>query len=117
MSRRIGKMEAQLFAYAQLRNLLVLRSGDLLNPLGLTMKQEGELLDRLNRAGMIAQVQHRLYLLPERLPLGGKWSPDDTMVLHALITGQRGAYQVSGQAAFNFHGFDDQIPNSDRCIQ
>jgi len=51
MSRRIGKMEAQLFAYAQLRNLLVLRSGDLLEPLVLTEKQERELLDRLNRAG------------------------------------------------------------------
>jgi predicted transcriptional regulator of viral defense system len=111
MSRRIGKIEAQLFAYALLRNLLVLRSGDLLEPLGLTKKQERELLDRLNRAGMIAQVQRGLYLLPERLPLGGKWSPDDAQVLHALITEQHGTYQVSGQAAFNFHGFDDQMPN------
>jgi predicted transcriptional regulator of viral defense system len=104
-------MEAQLFAYAQLRNLLVLRSGDLLEPLGLTKKQEREMLDRLNRAGMIAQVQRGMYLLPERLPLGGKWSPDEAQVLHALITEQRGGYQVSGQAAFNFHGFDDQMPN------
>jgi len=111
MSRRIGKMEAQLFAYTQLRNLLVLRSGDLLEALGLTKKQERELLDRLNRAGMIAQVQRGLYLLPERLPLGGKWSPDEARVLHALITGQQGTYQVSGQAAFNFYGFDDQMPN------
>ncbi len=104
-------MEAQLFAYGQMRNLQVLRSGDLLEPLGLTKKQERELLDRLNRSGMIAQVQRGLYLLPERLPLGGRWSPDEAQVLHALITEQQGGYQVSGQAAFNFHGFDDQMPN------
>lgn len=104
-------MEAQLFAYSQMRGLQLIRSGDLLQPLRISKKQERELLDRLNRAGLIAQVQRGLYLIPPRLPLGGKWSPDEALALKALITAQGGAYQICGPSAFNFHGFDDQIPN------
>ena len=38
---------------------------------------------------MIAQVRRGLYLVPERLPLGGKWSPDEILALNTLIEDAR----------------------------
>lgn len=110
MKKRLGQLEQQLFAFVQLRKLRTLRTGDLSGPLQITTKQERELLSRLSRAGMIAQVRRGLYLVPERLPLGGRWSPDEGLALNALIDAQKGRYQVCGPNAFNRYGFDEQVP-------
>jgi len=110
MKKRLGQMEQQLFAFVQLRKIRVLRTGDLTGPLQITKKQERELLSRLARAGMIAQVRRGLYLVPERLPLGGRWSPDDGLALNALFDAQKGRYQICGPNAFNRYGFDEQVP-------
>lgn len=110
MKKRLGQLEQQLFAFVQLRKLRTLRTGDLSGPLQITTKQERELLSRLSRAGMIAQVRRGLYLVPERLPLGGRWSPDEGLALNALFDAQKGRYQVCGPNAFNRYGFDEQVP-------
>ena len=60
---------------------------------------------------MIARVRPGFYLVPERLPLGGSWSPDETLALNTLIRDRKGRYQICGPNAFNRYGFDDQIPN------
>lgn len=62
MKKRLGRLEQQLFAYVQLRKLRALRKGDLSGPLQITAKQERELLSRLSRADMIAQVRRVLVL-------------------------------------------------------
>ena len=54
MKRRLGNLERQLLAYAQLRKVRELRTGDLSRPLGITAKQERELYSRLARAQLIA---------------------------------------------------------------
>jgi predicted transcriptional regulator of viral defense system len=59
---------------------------------------------------MIARVRRGLYLLPPRLPLGGKWSPDEILALNTLIKDSRGRYQICGPNAFNRYGFDEQVP-------
>jgi predicted transcriptional regulator of viral defense system len=110
MKKRLGRLEQQLFAYVQLRKLGILRTGDLSGPLQITTKQERELLSRLSRAGMIAQVRRGLYLVPERLPLGGRWSPDEGLALNTLFDAQKGRYQICGPNAFNRYGFDEQVP-------
>ena len=110
MKRALGNLERQLFAYAQMRKLRALRTRDLTGPLGISGKQERELLNRLAKAGMIAQVRRGLYLVPPRLPLGGKWSPDETLVLDTLMDDRQGRYQICGPNTFNRYGFDDQIP-------
>jgi len=46
MARRLGNLERQLLAYAQLRNLREIRTGDLTGPLSISSKQERELLSR-----------------------------------------------------------------------
>ncbi len=98
-------------AYVQMRELRMVRSGDLQRPLKLSPQQEQALLSRMNRRSMIAQVRRGLYLVPSKLPLGGVWTPDEASVLAALTADKQGRYQVTGPSAFNRYGFDEQIPS------
>jgi len=59
---------------------------------------------------MIAQVRRGLYLVPERLPLGGRWSPDEGLALNTLFDAINGRYQICGPNAFNRYDFDEQVP-------
>src|SRR3972149_8100371 len=111
MNRRLGNLERQLLAYAQMRGPRELRTGDLIEPLGITGKPERELLSRMKRSGLIAQVKRGLYLTPGQLPLGGKWTPDEALALNTLMQDKKGRYQISGPNAFNRYGFDEQVPN------
>lgn len=104
-------MEAQLLAYCQLRGLATVRTGDLTGPLRVTGKQERELLSRMARAGLIAKVKRGLYLVPPSLPLGGVWSPDFGLAINTLMEDRLAMYQVCGPNAFNYYGFDQQVPN------
>ena len=110
MKRKLGLLETQLFAYVQMRKVRTLSTGDLRGPLRISAKQERELLSRLSRSGLIAQVRRGLYLVPERLPLGGKWSPDETLALNTLIADRQGRYQICGPNAFSRYGYDEQVP-------
>ena len=110
MKKRLGNLERQLFAFVQMRGKRILQTGDLLNFLQINSKQERELLDRLNSFGIISQVRRGLYLVPEKLPLGGKWSPTDILAINTIIQDQNGMYQICGPNAFNRYGFDEQIP-------
>ena len=110
MNRRLGNLERQLFAYAQMRRIQELRTGDLTGPLGITPKQERELLTRLAASRLIAKVRRGLYLVPARLPLGAQWTPDESLVLSTLMADRGGRYQICGPNAFNRYGFSDQMP-------
>ena len=111
MKRNIGRLEAQLLAYTQMRGWTTVRTGDLRKPMRLSADQERKLFSRLARAGMIARVWRGLYLVPPRLPLGGKWSPDEGLALATLMAARGGRYQICGLNAFNRYGFDEQMPN------
>ena len=111
MRRTIGGLEAQVIAYSRLRRWRTVRTGDLLGPLGLNAGQERALLSRMARAGLIARVWRGLYLVPQSLPLGGKWSPSATLALTTLVDERGGRYQICGPNAFSRYGFDPQIPN------
>jgi len=111
VKRRLGNLERQLFAYAQLRKVRELRTGDLTKPLGITAKQERELYSRLARAGLIAQVRRGLYLIPRNLPLGCAWTPDEALALNTLMADRGGRYQICGPNAFNRYGLSNQVPN------
>ncbi len=110
MPRGLGQTETLLFAYVQLRGLRTVRVGELAAPLGLSAKQERKLLSRLAKAGLIVRVLRGLYLVPPKLPLGGKWSPDETLALNTLMEDQEGSYQICGPNAFNRYSFDEQVP-------
>ena len=107
----MGRLETQFFAYCQMRGLQTVRSGDISAALRLTPEQERSLLFRLARNGWIIRLRRGLYLVPEKLPLGGKWMPWEGTALSTLMEDRNGRYQVCGPNAFNFWGFDEQIPN------
>jgi len=101
----------QMLAYLQMRRRQTVKTGELTDPLQLSREQERELFRRMARGGLIARVRPGFYLVPARLPLGGAWTPDETLALNTLIGDQKGRYQICGPNAFNRYGFDDQIPN------
>ncbi len=111
MKSKLGKLEAQMLAYVQLRNLRTVATGDLTGPLRIRAVQERELLSRMARGGLIARVRRGLYLVPPQLPLGGSWSPDEILAINTLMADRKGKYQICGPNAFNRYGFDSQIPN------
>ena len=99
-----------MLAYLQMRKQRTVRTGELTGPLQLTRDQERELFRRMARGGLIARVRPGLYLAPAQLPLGGSWSPDETLALNTLMEDRRGRYQICGPNAFNRYGFDEQVP-------
>lgn len=110
MTKKLGQLETSLLAYCQMRNLRTVRTGDLTEPLRMTPKQERELLSRMARNGILAPVRRGLYLVPPRLPLGGRWSPSEALAVNTLMEDQEDRYQVCGPNAFQRYGYDEQVP-------
>lgn len=100
-----------MLAYLQMRRQRLVRTGELTGPLRLSVLQERELFRRMARGKLIARVRPGLYLAPDRLPLGGVWTPSAALALDALMTDRNGAYQICGPNAFNRYGFSEQVPN------
>ena len=98
-------------AYVQTIGVRTVKMGDLVAALRITAKQERELLSRMARASLIASVRKGLYLFPEKLPLGGVWSPDEATAINALMADRQARYQITGPVAFNRYGYDEQIPS------
>ena len=111
MSSSSGQLETRFFGYTQSRNVQSIETGDLVRALEITPIQERKLLSRLSRRGLIARVRRGLYLVPPRLPAGGKWSPGEALALTSLIKDRDGRYQICGPNAFYRCGWDDQVPN------
>ena len=68
MKRSLGPLETLFFSLMQLRGQRTVRTGELIAPMGITPKQEEELLQRLARGPLIARVRRGLYLVPYRSP-------------------------------------------------
>lgn len=107
----LGDISMRLLSYAQLKNTSTMRIGDFRNVLGLSEIQERKLLSRLADSGIIVRLKRGVYLIPDRLPPGGKYNPGLGMILNKLFEELKGSYQICGPAAFNFYGFSDQITN------
>jgi predicted transcriptional regulator of viral defense system len=110
VKRRLGRQEAQMLAYLQMRRQGLVRSGEVAAALRLTRLQERELFRRMARGRLIARVRPGLYLVPPQLPLGGSWSPGEVLALSTLVEDRQGRYQICGPNAFNRYGLDDQVP-------
>jgi predicted transcriptional regulator of viral defense system len=111
MTLSLGPLETQLLAYAQARQQQTVTAGELITALSLTVVQERKLLSRLAGKGVIARVRPGLYLIPPRLPPGGRWSPGEFLALSTLMRDRGGRYQITGPNAFYRYGWTDQVPN------
>lgn len=108
---KLGPLEIQVLAYAQMKKKEIVRIGDVAVALDLSTKQERELLSRMARAGLIIRLTSGIYLVPQKVPPGGKLAVSEYYILSKLMEVLKGKYQISGPNAFRFYGFDDQIPN------
>lgn len=108
---KLGKFEMQLLAYAQLRKKEFISSGEIASALDINAEQEWKLLNRMATSGLIIRLKRGIYLVPSHMPAGGRWTVSGYYILSKLMEAIKGRYQISGPSAFNFHGFDDQIPN------
>ena len=109
---QLGPLVTRLMTWAQLRGIERATSTEIATALRLSPVQCRQLLDRLNKRGMIVQLQRGLYLLPAKLPPGGKWTPSPQVILHHLFGAKGGDWQETGAGAFHFHGLTEQVPNT-----
>jgi predicted transcriptional regulator of viral defense system len=108
---KLGKFEMQLLAYAQLRQKELITSGEIATALDIDAKQEWKLLNRMAASGLIIRLKRGAYLVPSRMPAGGRWTVSGYYILSKLMEVMQGRYQISGPNAFNLYGFDNQVPN------
>ncbi len=111
MSVRLGDLEMQFLAYAQMRRQQVFRSEEVPQALGVSAVQARELLSRMARRQLIARVRRGLYLVPLRIPPGGRWTPSEFLALATLMEDRSATYQICGPAAFHRYGWEPQVPN------
>jgi predicted transcriptional regulator of viral defense system len=107
----LGSLEMRLLAYVQMRKMDVVRTEEIAAALKITPKQERELLSRMSRSGVIIRLKRGIYLVPPRLPAGGRLSVSEYYILSRLMREVGGKYQVSGPNTFYLYGFDNQVPN------
>lgn len=107
----LGRLSSQFFAYIQLKNKDIIRTGEIAPALGLTPVQERKLLFRLADAGWIVRLKRGIYLAPPRIPAGGRYGPGAALMLLKLMEEEGADYQICGPTAFYYHGFTGQIPN------
>ena len=107
----LGSLSSRFFAYVQLKKLDLVHTGEIASILDITASQERDLFRRLSDSGWILRLKRGVYLVPPRIPAGGKYSPGAALILQKLMEEEKGRYQICGQTAFNFYGLDDQIPS------
>jgi predicted transcriptional regulator of viral defense system len=69
------------------------------------------LFDRMARGGLALQLQRGLYLLPEKLPPGGRWQPPVELAVWHYLQAKQASWQETGAAAFNHYGLSEQLAN------
>jgi len=107
----LGSLSSRFFAYVQLKKLDIVRTGEIAPILEISPSQERDLFRRLSGSGWILRLKRGVYLVPPRIPAGGKYSPGAALILQKLMAEEQGRYQVCGPTTFNFYGLDDQIPS------
>ena len=107
----LGDLSIRLLSYAQMKGKTIARTGEFSPVLGITESQEKNLLSRLARSGFIIRLRRGVYLIPERIPAGGKYNPGTAYILNKLFEELKGSYQICGPVCFSRYGFDDQLPN------
>ena len=107
----LGSLSSRFFSYIQLKKLDIVRTGEIAPLLDISASQENDLFRRLSDSGWILRLKRGVYLVPPRIPAGGKYSPGVALILQKLMEEVKGRYQICGPSAFNFYGLDDQIPS------
>ena len=107
----LGPLGTTFFSLMQVRQQTLVRLGDLQISLGLNPSQEHALLKRLTNTGYLLRLQKGYYLVPQKLPAGGAWRPNDYYIIDQYMKLLDAKYYVGGFSAVYYHGLTQQIPN------
>ena len=107
----IGPVEARLLSWSQMTGKQCVQTEFVAELLRIPRLRASELLDRMSRDGAAVQLKRGLYLLPEKLPPGGRWQPPVELAVWYYLKAKDAKWQETGLAAFNFHGLSEQIAN------
>ena len=107
----LGELGEKFFSAVQLKNKELVHLGEIRSILHITVKQEKELLSRLSRNGYIVRLQRGTYLVPLKLPPGGRWMPNEYTIIYELMKLLKADYQICGPLAFQRFRLSTQIPN------
>ncbi len=107
----LGPLESRLLAWTQARGIERTTTTEVAAALRLTMTQARQLMKRVRRKGLAIALQRGLWLLPPKLPPGGRWSVPPDVILRHLFEGKGGAYQETGLGALQYQGLTDQVAN------
>ena len=106
----LGPMEVQFFAWTQLENKDQVQTGDLVKSLNLSPKQEADLFYNLSSSGFIIKLQRGFYLIPNKIPSRGLWSPSPYLVINKYMENAGATkFHISGPAVFNKYGYSNQL--------
>lgn len=106
---RLGPLEMQFFTWMQFKKRTDVKTGELVKGFKLSRQQEADLLYNLTRRGLILKLWRGFYLVPDRLPTGGKWTPSPYLIINKYMKESKADYQVSGPVVFNSYGYSTQL--------
>lgn len=100
----LGPVESRLLAWAQMRGVERTTAGSVARELRLNLEQARQLMKRLGRKGLVVPVQRGIWLLPPKLPPGGRWTVPSEVILRHLFEAKGGDYQETGLGALQYRG-------------
>lgn len=104
-------MTTQLFAYTQMCEKELFYLGEFQAALGISAKQEIDLLSRLVKRKTIIRLKRGIYLVPRKIPPGGMWQPDSLYLISLYMEVIKANYYIGGLYSFNYYGLSEQIPS------
>jgi len=107
----LGPLGSKFFSLMQVRHQTIVQIGELEALLNLTSSQAHTLLKRLANNGYLFRLQKGAYLVPEKLPAGGPWRPNDYIIIDQYMKLLDAKYYIGGFNALYHHGITQQIPN------
>ncbi len=108
----LGKLGTQFFALMQMKGLEILHLGETQEWLGLSARQERDLLSTLDKKGFIIRLKRGVYLIPKKIPPGGYWQPSSYYLISQFMKIMEAKYYIGGTNAMHHHGLTEQVPNT-----
>ena len=105
----LGPLEVQFLGWAQMENKDQVKTGDFVKAVGISPKQEADLFYNLSSSGVILKLWRGMYLVPLKVPLGGRWTPSPYLIMSKYMRNLDAKFQISGNAIFNLYGYSDQL--------
>lgn len=107
-----GPLVSQLLSWSQMTSQQQVTTALVAETLRIPLGRTSRLLDRMTRDGIAIQLARGLYLLPEKLPPGGRWQPSLETAIWFYLQAKGASWQETGLSAFNRYGLSEQVANT-----